>query len=87
MSMPWCPLCGGQDCPHWVGWTEDGRHVITPAPSPERQVVRDGDLTVQTGASVRVYRPAAGESVSDDEAAAHRASLEGALAAERVPPF
>jgi len=56
-----CPFCGGDECVHLVGWTEDGRTVTT----MHDNVVVDGfdrlvtpvDRIVTTGVSARVYRP------------------------------
>jgi hypothetical protein len=58
MAGACCPFCGSDDyCPHFLGWTEDGRTFSRPRPFPEKEEIRATDRIVKTGVSARVYRP------------------------------
>ena len=53
-----CPICGKKECDHFLGWTEDGRH-IEPKPGLKFRhlVIGQKDQVIKTGVSARVYRP------------------------------
>lgn len=57
-----CPFCGADldrnnPCPHFVGWTSDGREIDVADPDgPHGARVLPSDHLVKTGFSVRVYR-------------------------------
>ena len=57
-----CPFCNAdQYCPHFLGWTTDGKTVDEPRRSwDEKQPIQPGDRIVTTGVSARVYRPEGG---------------------------
>jgi hypothetical protein len=61
-SGPFCPLCGkAGPCPHWIGWTEDGKTVELLAMVSALPVVQRGDWmtnwTKSGPVAARVYRP------------------------------
>jgi len=60
-QCPFCPADAQVPCPHFLGWTDDGRHV-TERPRGKRDLaaepIRETDRIVMTGVSARVYRPA-----------------------------
>lgn len=54
-----CPWCKEKTCPHFAGWTEDGRTLepLASAMPDKDRVIRSDDRCVNTGVSCRVYRP------------------------------
>jgi hypothetical protein len=59
-----CPFCGSHGhCPHWIGWTEDGKTVEPRAMILGQHAtmaalgsVLETDRIVKTGTTARVYR-------------------------------
>lgn len=55
-----CPICGEEECSHFLGWTEDGRTIGDPVQGRSALVdpepIQPSDRIVNTGVSARVYR-------------------------------
>lgn len=48
-----CPYCGGNDCRHFIGWTEDGKDIEPRKPGPSQPVLPTDKVVSKWG---RVYR-------------------------------
>lgn len=51
-----CPLCRAEECPHFIGWTSDGRTIECRDGKGVYEPLRPDDVTINTGVSTRVYR-------------------------------
>jgi hypothetical protein len=60
-----CPYSEKFECPHWLGWIDDGRKVIwrdrNRRSSDADDEVKDTDTVLPTGAVTRIYRRLAKE--------------------------
>jgi hypothetical protein len=60
-----CPYCHEFECPHWIGWTDDGHKVIwrdkNLRTSDADDEVKKSDAFLVTGAVTRIYRRLAKE--------------------------
>ena len=52
-----CPLCAGCECLHFLGWTCDGKLLVTAYGDQLPGYIPPGSITVGTGVSIRVYHP------------------------------
>jgi Zn-finger nucleic acid-binding protein len=57
MKIDRCPFCRGDDCEHFLGWTEDGK-TIQHRSTPQKMDISETDRIVTTGVTARVYRQA-----------------------------
>ena len=55
-TVGYCPYCHGENCEHFLGWTDDGRRVDEAADGRRPCRIRTTDRIVTTGVSARVYR-------------------------------
>lgn len=64
---PWpvCPVCGGDECIHWLGWTTDGKALVTAFLDQLPGLVPIGSKLVNTGVSCRVYHEAGRAGLGD----------------------
>lgn len=54
MEIGYCPFCGGMDCRHFLGWTEDGESFFK-ITLEDKTPIPESAKMVNTGVTTRVY--------------------------------